>query len=162
MSTRGSQSESLSEDFRCKIVASKFAYEAKKAKELAYMECKELEFLLIDAEGLLERKATIVRKKQEAIMAKYNQEFCVNNDGFEGVRSPASLGQYRLDQIMNYRNDRSLIPSKFGYGSGTHTILFQDIMDILPLTSKYTLAESSHVEAQMLDTKSLQSSPTMG
>ncbi|GKD46429.1 hypothetical protein Tco_1271074 [Tanacetum coccineum] len=74
MSTGGSQSESLFEDFRCKIAVAKFAYEAKKAKELAYMECKELEFLLIDAEGLLERKAAIVRKKHEAIMAKYNQE----------------------------------------------------------------------------------------
>ncbi|GKE01115.1 hypothetical protein Tco_1389098, partial [Tanacetum coccineum] len=37
MSTEGSQSESLSEDFRRKIVAAESAYKAKKAKELAYM-----------------------------------------------------------------------------------------------------------------------------
>nr|GFB38766.1 hypothetical protein [Tanacetum cinerariifolium] len=52
-----------------KIVAVESAYEAKKAKELAYMECKELEFLLIDTEGLPECKTAIVRKKLEAIMA---------------------------------------------------------------------------------------------
>ncbi|GKD66965.1 hypothetical protein Tco_1309073 [Tanacetum coccineum] len=33
-------SESLSEDLRCKMQAASSAYEAKKAKELAYMECK--------------------------------------------------------------------------------------------------------------------------
>nr|GFB45611.1 hypothetical protein [Tanacetum cinerariifolium] len=69
-----SLSESLSEDFRRKIQASESTYEAKKAKELAYMECKELEFLMIDTDGLPENKAAIIRKKQEKIMAKYNKE----------------------------------------------------------------------------------------
>ncbi|GJW98198.1 hypothetical protein Tco_0742754 [Tanacetum coccineum] len=50
------------------------AYEAKKEKELAYTECKELEFLMIDPESLPELKASIIRKKQEKIMAKYDQE----------------------------------------------------------------------------------------
>ncbi|GJZ13759.1 hypothetical protein Tco_0548989, partial [Tanacetum coccineum] len=48
------------------------AYEAKKAKELAIMESKELEFLLVDTEGFPERKAALIRKKQESIIAKYN------------------------------------------------------------------------------------------
>ncbi|GJT82992.1 hypothetical protein Tco_1057334 [Tanacetum coccineum] len=78
MSTGGSQSESLldslSLDFRGKIVAAESAYEAKKAKKLAIPECKELEFLLIDTEELPERKAALIIKKQESIMAKYNQE----------------------------------------------------------------------------------------
>ncbi|GKA33569.1 hypothetical protein Tco_0719998 [Tanacetum coccineum] len=46
------------------------AYEAKKAKELAYMECKELEFLMIDLDTLAEPKATIIRKKQENIRVR--------------------------------------------------------------------------------------------
>ncbi|GJS97696.1 hypothetical protein Tco_0804664 [Tanacetum coccineum] len=54
-SSGGSQSgfisESLSEDLRRKLQATESAYEEKKEKELAYMECKELEFLMIDAEG---------------------------------------------------------------------------------------------------------------
>ncbi|GJX99629.1 hypothetical protein Tco_0356648 [Tanacetum coccineum] len=77
-SIEGSQPESLSvslsEDFRLKIQASESAYDAKKAKELAYMKCKELVFLMIDIEGLPKRKTAIIRKKQEAIMAKYNPE----------------------------------------------------------------------------------------
>nr|GEY66616.1 hypothetical protein [Tanacetum cinerariifolium] len=48
------------------------AYEAKKEKELAYTECKE--FLMIDLDSLPEPKASIIRKKHEKIMAKYNQE----------------------------------------------------------------------------------------
>ncbi|GJY79823.1 hypothetical protein Tco_0485624 [Tanacetum coccineum] len=67
-------SASLSEDLRRKIQAAESVYESKKAKELAYMKCKELEFLMIDTEGLPECKVAIIRKKQEAIMAKYNQE----------------------------------------------------------------------------------------
>ncbi|GJZ27035.1 WAT1-related protein [Tanacetum coccineum] len=47
----GSISECLSEDLRRKMQAASSAYESKKAKELAYMECKELEFLMIDAKG---------------------------------------------------------------------------------------------------------------
>nr|GEV38833.1 hypothetical protein [Tanacetum cinerariifolium] len=46
------------------------AYEANKAKELAYMKCKELEFLMIDADALAKPKATIIRKKQENIRVK--------------------------------------------------------------------------------------------
>ncbi|GJX05776.1 hypothetical protein Tco_0193708 [Tanacetum coccineum] len=46
------------------VVRAESAYEAKKAKELAYMECKELEFLMIDTDGLPERKAAIIRKKE--------------------------------------------------------------------------------------------------
>ncbi|GJY72784.1 hypothetical protein Tco_0477215 [Tanacetum coccineum] len=56
-------SESLSEDLRGKMQAASSAYEAKKEKELTYMECKELEFLTIDADALPEPKATIIRKK---------------------------------------------------------------------------------------------------
>ncbi|GKE00509.1 abscisic aldehyde oxidase 3 [Tanacetum coccineum] len=73
-STGGSQLESLSVDFRRKIVAAESAYEAKKTKEVAIMECKELEFFLIDTDGLPERKTALIKKKQESILAKYNQE----------------------------------------------------------------------------------------
>ncbi|GKA91970.1 hypothetical protein Tco_0813895 [Tanacetum coccineum] len=58
-----SLSESLSEDSRRKIQASESAYETKKVKELSYMECKELKFLMIDTDGLSEHKAAIIRKK---------------------------------------------------------------------------------------------------
>ncbi|GKE45125.1 hypothetical protein Tco_1472409 [Tanacetum coccineum] len=73
-SQSGSLSESIFRDFRRKIQVAESTYKAKKAKELTYMKCKELEFLMIDTDGLLERKSAIIRKKQEAIMTKYNQE----------------------------------------------------------------------------------------
>ncbi|GKG40396.1 hypothetical protein Tco_0467173, partial [Tanacetum coccineum] len=50
------------------------AYEAKKQKELAIMEFKEIEFLTIDPDKLPELKARIIRKKQEKIIAKYAQQ----------------------------------------------------------------------------------------
>ncbi|GKA09451.1 RNA-directed DNA polymerase, eukaryota, nucleotide-binding alpha-beta plait domain protein [Tanacetum coccineum] len=50
------------------------AYEAKKAKEMAMIEFKEMEFLTIDANSLPEPKASIIRSKQETIIAKYTQQ----------------------------------------------------------------------------------------
>ncbi|GJY47232.1 hypothetical protein Tco_0436295 [Tanacetum coccineum] len=47
-SASGYISDSLSEDLMRKLQATSSAYEAKKEKELAYTECKELEFLMID------------------------------------------------------------------------------------------------------------------
>ncbi|GJR17219.1 hypothetical protein Tco_0965746 [Tanacetum coccineum] len=73
-SVSGSISDSLSEDLRRKLQATSSAYKAKKEKELAYTECKKLEFLMIDPDSLPEPKATIIRRKQEKIMAKYNQQ----------------------------------------------------------------------------------------
>ncbi|GKC69338.1 hypothetical protein Tco_1115221 [Tanacetum coccineum] len=57
-----------------KLQAGTSAYEAKKQKELAMMEFKEIEFLTIDADKLPEPKASIIRKRQEKIIAKYAQE----------------------------------------------------------------------------------------
>ncbi|GKF14582.1 hypothetical protein Tco_0056044 [Tanacetum coccineum] len=73
-SASGSISDSLTKDLRRKLQAASSAYKAKKEKELAYTECKELEFLMIDPDSLPEPKASIIRKKQEKIMTKYNQE----------------------------------------------------------------------------------------
>ncbi|GKE74133.1 hypothetical protein Tco_1536174 [Tanacetum coccineum] len=50
------------------------AFEAKKAKEMAMIEFKEMEFLTIDADSLPEPKASIIRSKQEKIIAKYTQQ----------------------------------------------------------------------------------------
>nr|GEU32377.1 hypothetical protein [Tanacetum cinerariifolium] len=52
-SPSGSISESLSEDLTHTMQANSSAFEAKKEKELAYIECKELEFLMIDADARL-------------------------------------------------------------------------------------------------------------
>ncbi|GKC58300.1 hypothetical protein Tco_1085898 [Tanacetum coccineum] len=77
-STGGSASGSLSdyvyEDLRRKLQAETSAYEAKKEKEVAMMEFKEMEFLTIDADLLLEPKASIIRNRQEKIIAKYAQQ----------------------------------------------------------------------------------------
>ncbi|GJU93701.1 hypothetical protein Tco_1318457 [Tanacetum coccineum] len=55
-STGGSQSESVSSlvslDYRCKCDAAKRAYEAKREKELAMMQCIEPEFLMLDPSTL--------------------------------------------------------------------------------------------------------------
>ncbi|GKD66479.1 hypothetical protein Tco_1308587, partial [Tanacetum coccineum] len=56
-----------------KLQAGTSAYEAKKEKEVAMMEFKEMEFLTIDVDLLPEPKASIIRKRQEKIIAKYAQ-----------------------------------------------------------------------------------------
>nr|GEV05696.1 hypothetical protein [Tanacetum cinerariifolium] len=77
-STRGSQSESISslvsQDYRRKCDAAERAYEAKRDKELAMMQCRELrelEFLMLDFSTLPPAKRAIIEKKQVEIMRKY-------------------------------------------------------------------------------------------
>ncbi|GJX87233.1 hypothetical protein Tco_0339247 [Tanacetum coccineum] len=74
-STRGSQSESisglLSQDYRRKCEAAERAYEAKREKELAMMQCRELEFLMLDHSTLPPAKRAIIKRKQAKIMRKY-------------------------------------------------------------------------------------------
>ncbi|GJZ61139.1 hypothetical protein Tco_0617276 [Tanacetum coccineum] len=72
-SASGSISDFVSEDLRRKLQAGTSAYEAKKQKELAMMEFKEMEFLTIDAYQLPEPKASIIRRRQEIIIEKYAQ-----------------------------------------------------------------------------------------
>ncbi|GJW25988.1 protein NIM1-interacting 2 [Tanacetum coccineum] len=57
-----------------KLQAGTSTYEAKKAKEMAMIEFKEMEFLTIDADSLPEPKASIIRSRQEKIIAKYTQQ----------------------------------------------------------------------------------------
>ncbi|GJY28376.1 hypothetical protein Tco_0404143 [Tanacetum coccineum] len=47
------------------------AYEAKREKELAMMQCRELEFLMLDPSTLPPEKRVIIEKKQAEIMKKY-------------------------------------------------------------------------------------------
>ncbi|GKA01296.1 hypothetical protein Tco_0673961 [Tanacetum coccineum] len=72
-SASGSLSDYVSEDLRRKLQTGTPAYEAKKQKEIAIMEFKEMEFLTIDPDTLPEPKARI-QKKQEKIISKYAQE----------------------------------------------------------------------------------------
>ncbi|GJT39181.1 hypothetical protein Tco_0939046 [Tanacetum coccineum] len=64
-STGGSQSESLtgviSQDYRRKCEVGEAAYEAKRTKELGFLECRELEFLMIDPESLPPQKTAYIR-----------------------------------------------------------------------------------------------------
>ncbi|GJS15091.1 hypothetical protein Tco_0409563 [Tanacetum coccineum] len=73
-SASGSLSDYVSEDLRRKLQAGTSAYEAKKEKEVAMMEFKEMEFFTIDTDLLSEPKASIIRKRQEKIIAKYAQQ----------------------------------------------------------------------------------------
>ncbi|GKB65701.1 hypothetical protein Tco_0921887 [Tanacetum coccineum] len=70
----GGSASGSSEDLRRKLQAGTSAYEAKKAKEMAMIEFKEMEFLTIDADSLPEPKASIIRSRQEKIIAKYTQQ----------------------------------------------------------------------------------------
>ncbi|GJT71755.1 hypothetical protein Tco_1031041 [Tanacetum coccineum] len=71
----GSQSESvsgvLSQDYRHKCDAAEKAYEAKREKELGMLQCRELEFLMIDHSSLPPAKRAIIERKQAEIMRKY-------------------------------------------------------------------------------------------
>ncbi|GKD17968.1 hypothetical protein Tco_1207126 [Tanacetum coccineum] len=70
-----SQSESImgaiSQDYRRKCDAAEAAYEAKRKKELGMLECRELEFLIIDPSSLPPKKRVIIERKQDEIMRKY-------------------------------------------------------------------------------------------
>ncbi|GKA71633.1 hypothetical protein Tco_0777772 [Tanacetum coccineum] len=59
-SASGYISDTLSKHLRLKMHTASSAYEVKKEKELAYMECKELEFLMVNLDSLLELKANII------------------------------------------------------------------------------------------------------
>nr|GEX48370.1 hypothetical protein [Tanacetum cinerariifolium] len=67
-STGGSQSESvsglLSQDYKRKCEVAERAYEAKRDKELAMMQCRELEFLMLDPSTLPPEKRAIIDRKQ--------------------------------------------------------------------------------------------------
>ncbi|GKB16301.1 hypothetical protein Tco_0850224 [Tanacetum coccineum] len=62
-SASGSLSDYVSEDLRRKLQAGTSAYEAKKAKKMAMIEFKEMEFLTIDVDSLPKPKARIIRSK---------------------------------------------------------------------------------------------------
>ncbi|GJV93653.1 hypothetical protein Tco_1036834 [Tanacetum coccineum] len=74
-STGGSQSESVSslvsQDYRRKCDVAERAYEANRDKELAMMQCRELEFLMLNPSTLPPEKRVIIEKKQAEIMKKY-------------------------------------------------------------------------------------------
>nr|GFA11950.1 hypothetical protein [Tanacetum cinerariifolium] len=74
-STGGSQSESVSslvsQDYRRKCDAAEEAYRAKKEKELGMLQCRELEFLMINHSSLPPAKRAIIEIKQAEIMRKY-------------------------------------------------------------------------------------------
>ncbi|GJX26595.1 hypothetical protein Tco_0232891 [Tanacetum coccineum] len=75
-STEGSKSESvsgvLSQDYRRKCDAAEKAYEAKRQKELGMLQCRELEFLMIDPSSFPPAKRAIIERKQAEIMRKYS------------------------------------------------------------------------------------------
>nr|GEV88679.1 hypothetical protein [Tanacetum cinerariifolium] len=73
-SASGSLYDFVTKNLRRKLQAGTSAYVAKKEKELALMEFKEMDFLTIDADKLSEPKASIIRKRQEKIFAKYAHE----------------------------------------------------------------------------------------
>ncbi|GKC99196.1 glutathione S-transferase T3-like protein [Tanacetum coccineum] len=74
-STGGSQSESvsgvLSQGYRRKCDAAEKAYETKRKKELGMLQCRELEFPMIDHSSFPPAKRAIIERKQVEIMRKY-------------------------------------------------------------------------------------------
>ncbi|GKA37884.1 hypothetical protein Tco_0724449 [Tanacetum coccineum] len=61
----------ISQDYRHKCEAVEAAYEAKRKKELGLLECRELEFLMIDHSSLPPEKTAYIQRKQAEIMKKY-------------------------------------------------------------------------------------------
>ncbi|GJY83362.1 hypothetical protein Tco_0496738 [Tanacetum coccineum] len=58
-------------DYRRKCDATERAYEAKREKELAMMQCRELEFLMLDPSTFPPAKRAIIEKKHAEIMSTY-------------------------------------------------------------------------------------------
>ncbi|GJZ27821.1 hypothetical protein Tco_0572468 [Tanacetum coccineum] len=74
---------------------------------MAITEFKEMEFLTIDPDTLPEPKASVIRKKQEKIIAKYNQEYVVPTGR---VKVPAgSVVPTGKDNVMNNISPGSII-----------------------------------------------------
>ncbi|GKE73134.1 hypothetical protein Tco_1535175 [Tanacetum coccineum] len=61
----------LSQDYRRKCEDAERAYDAKRDKELAMMQCREMEFLMLDPSALPPEKRAIIEKKQAEIMSRY-------------------------------------------------------------------------------------------
>ncbi|GKC62055.1 hypothetical protein Tco_1089653 [Tanacetum coccineum] len=59
-------------DYKRKCDAAKAAYQAKQDKELGMLQCRELEFLMIDPSSLPPQKRAIIEKNQAKIMKKYS------------------------------------------------------------------------------------------
>ncbi|GJT25139.1 hypothetical protein Tco_0895076 [Tanacetum coccineum] len=61
------------QDYRRKCDAAERAYEAKREKEVAMMQCRELEFLMLDPSSLCAARKSepSLKGKQTAIMRKY-------------------------------------------------------------------------------------------
>ncbi|GJR06492.1 hypothetical protein Tco_0529476 [Tanacetum coccineum] len=82
-STRGSQSESVSslvsQDYRRKCDPAEKAYEAKREKEPAIMQCKELEFLMIDPLALPAAKRAIIERGSKAFV--FNEQLTLKLAG---------------------------------------------------------------------------------
>nr|GEW08988.1 ribonuclease H-like domain-containing protein [Tanacetum cinerariifolium] len=98
-SALGSLSDCVSEDLRRKLQARTSAYEAKKAKEIAMIEFKEIEFLTIDAHSLPEPKASIIRNRQEKIITKYTQQ--LSESSGNQLFSSANLGNSLTDYLAS-------------------------------------------------------------
>nr|GEY75477.1 protein ALP1-like isoform X1 [Tanacetum cinerariifolium] len=86
-SAGGSQSESLtgviSQDYRRRCEDAEAAYKVKRKKELGLLECRELEFLVIDPSSLPSKKIAYIRRKQDEIKKNIqtpNLSFCVVDD----------------------------------------------------------------------------------
>nr|GEY58778.1 hypothetical protein [Tanacetum cinerariifolium] len=61
----------ISQDYRRKCDAAEKAYEAKREKEIGMLQCRELEFLMIDPSLLPPIKRAIIERTQAEIMRKY-------------------------------------------------------------------------------------------
>ncbi|GKF93195.1 hypothetical protein Tco_0279914, partial [Tanacetum coccineum] len=59
------------QDYRHKCDAAEKAYKEKRQKELGMLQCRELEFLMIDYSSLPPAKRAIIERKQAEIMRKY-------------------------------------------------------------------------------------------
>nr|GEW77893.1 small nuclear ribonucleoprotein E-like [Tanacetum cinerariifolium] len=107
-STEGSQSEFVSslvsQDYRRKSDAAERAYEVKRDKELAMMQCRELELLMLDSSTLSPEKRTIIEKKQAEIMKKYPSAYF------------SFIFLWFCDCILSF-NNRSIKPQDLSFSS---------------------------------------------
>ncbi|GJY31485.1 hypothetical protein Tco_0414980, partial [Tanacetum coccineum] len=58
-------------DYRRRCDVAEEVYKAKKEKELGMLQCRELEFFMIDHSSLPPAKRAIIEMKQAEIMRKY-------------------------------------------------------------------------------------------
>ncbi|GJR08500.1 hypothetical protein Tco_0791152 [Tanacetum coccineum] len=148
------------EDYRRKCEVAEVAYEAKRKKELGLLECRELEFLMIDHSSLPPEKAAYIQRKQAEIMKKISKRLiCLPCQQYEALEDDEAESSKKHTRRFIPR-ERELAEEKLRrdcFGTKTRHLyirknIFDEGTDISEITRK-PLKSSKHGHENQKNTK---------